>query len=82
MPAKHPLYNKEDFARIGDAIYEREIRDQVQEGNTGKFVVIDFDSGEFKIDTDELAASDRLVVRVPEAQVWLKQIGFRYVRSV
>jgi hypothetical protein len=60
-------------------VYES-IRSLVEERNEGKFVAIDIETGAYELDTDELAASDRLVARVPDAQVWLKRIGSRYVR--
>jgi hypothetical protein len=75
-----PRYSKEEFARRGDEIYERDIRPAVEQGNEGKFVVIDIDTGAYEIDSDELAAADRLFARHPDAQVWLKRIGSRYVR--
>ena len=36
-----PRYSKEEFARRGDALYETKIRPLVEEGNQGKFVLID-----------------------------------------
>jgi len=75
-----PRYSKEEFARRGDAVYEDSIRSLVEERNEGKFVAIDIETGAYEIDTDELVASDRLLARVPDAQVWLKRIGSRYVR--
>lgn len=80
MPATQPRYAKKEFAERGDAMYERKIRPLVESGNEGKFVAIDIETGAYEIDTDELAASDRLVARVPDAQIWLKRIGSRYVR--
>ncbi|MEW6366465.1 MAG: hypothetical protein AB1714_17705 [Acidobacteriota bacterium] len=73
-------YSKDEFARRGDALYEQEIGPQVEARNQGKFVAIDIDSGAYEIDADELAASDRLLARKPEAQVWLRRIGSRHVR--
>ena len=49
-------------------------------GDEGKFVVIDIETRAYEIDMDELAASDRLLARHPEAQVWMRRIGSRYVR--
>jgi hypothetical protein len=45
----------------------------------GKFVVIDIDTGNFEIDVDELAASDRLLARNSDAQLWVTRVGSRYV---
>jgi hypothetical protein len=75
-----PRYGKEEFARRGDDIYQRRVAPEVEAGNEGKFVAIDIDTGDYEVDTDELAASDRLLARKPEAQVWLRRIGSRYVR--
>jgi hypothetical protein len=80
MAATQPHYSKEEVARRGDEIYERDIRPQLNAGDDGKFVVIDIESGDYEIDSDELAASDRLLARHPEAQVWLRQVGSRYAR--
>ncbi len=75
-----PRYTKEEFATRGDGIYERELRPILEKGNEGKFVAIDIETGAYEVDTDELAASDRLLARVPEAQIWLRRIGSRYAR--
>lgn len=75
-----PRYSKEEFARRGDEIYERDIRLHLTASDAGKFVVIDIETGAYEIDADELAASDRLLARHPEAQVWLIRVGARYAR--
>ena len=80
MPPTRPRYSKEEFARRGDAVYEDRIRSLVEERNEGKFVAIDIETGAYEVDTNELIASDRLLARVPDGQVWLKRIGSRYVR--
>ena len=74
MNAIQPRYSKEEFARRGDAIYERDLRPNFEHGNEGKYVAIDIETGAFEIDADELAASDRLLARVPNAQTWLRRI--------
>jgi hypothetical protein len=82
MPALQPRYSKDEFARRGDAIYEREVRPCCEHGNEGKYVAIDIETGAYEIDADEMAASDRLLARVPTAQTWLKRIGSRYARRI
>ena len=77
---RQPHYTKEEFARRGDAIYENELRSRLELGNEGKFVAIDIETGTYEVDNDELAASDRLLTRVPGAQIWLRRIGSRYAR--
>jgi hypothetical protein len=82
MQVPRPRYSKEEFARRGDEIYEREIRPRLKAGDDGKFVLIDLDTGAYEIDTDELRASDRLLARHPNAQVWLTRAGSRYARRL
>jgi hypothetical protein len=72
-------YSKEEFARRGDAIYEKKVRPQLNPDDEGKFVAIDIETGEFEIDEDEMEAGDRLLARVPDAQIWMVRIGSRYV---
>jgi hypothetical protein len=73
-----PRYSKEEFSRRGDEIYERQVEPYVENRDAGKFVAIDVETGAFEVDQSELAASDRLLARLPGAQVWLRQIGARF----
>jgi hypothetical protein len=80
MAVRQPRYSKEEFAQHGDAIYESQIRSQVEEGNQGKIVAIDLETGDFEVDASEIAACDRLEARHPDAQIWMVRIGSRHVR--
>lgn len=80
MAAIRPRYSKEEFARRGDEIYERDIHSQLGPDDEGKFVVIDIETGAYEVDRDEIVASDRLLARRPDAQVWLRRVGSRYAR--
>ena len=80
MSTPQPHYDKEEFARRGDELYEHEIYPHLKAEDEGKFVVIDLDTGAYEVDKDELAASDRLLARHPQAQMWLVRVGSRYVR--
>ena len=75
MKVRQPRYSKEEFAR--QAIYEQQVRPLVEEGNRGKIVAIDIETGEFEVADDPLAASDQLFARCPDAQPWLIRIGHR-----
>lgn len=71
---------REETARRGDDIYERAVRPRLGPEDEGKFVLIDVESGDHEMDRDEVAASDRLLARHPEARVWMLQVGSRYAR--
>lgn len=75
MVMHEPRYSKEEFARRGNDLYEKRIRAQVEDGNDGKVVAIDVDSGQFEVAEDALTASDRLLAKCPEAQTWFVRIG-------
>ena len=80
MAVRQPRYSKEEFAQRGDALYESEVRSQVEEGNRGKIVAIDLETGAFEVDASEIAACDRLEARCPDAQIWIVRVGSRHVR--
>jgi hypothetical protein len=80
MATTQPRYTKEECARRGDEIYDHQIHSQVDPTDAGKFVLIDIETGDYEIDLDELAASDRLLGRRPDAQVWMRRVGSPYAR--
>jgi hypothetical protein len=79
MTVQQFRYSKEEFARRGNEIYESQVRPQVEEGNHGKIVAIDIETGAFELAKDTITASDRLLEQYPNAQVWCVRIGHRGV---
>ncbi len=77
-----PRYSKEEFARRGTTIYERDIRPRLAPEDDGKFVAIDIETGEFEIDPDDFEATERLVTRRPGSQMWLVRVGHRATYSL
>jgi hypothetical protein len=75
MTARQPRYSKDEHARLGNAIYEQQVRPQVESGNYGRIVALDVDSGVFEVAHDTLTASQRLLARCPDAQIWCVRIG-------
>lgn len=71
----HPRYSKKEFAQRGNEIYERVVQPQLTEEDGGKFVAIDIETGAFEVDMDEIAASQRLLARHPDAQIWFRLVG-------
>ncbi len=80
MAVKRPRYSKEEFARRGEEIFEREIRPLVVDRDQNDFVLIDIETGAYEVDADELAAANRLEARLPDAQVWMRRVGSRFSR--
>jgi hypothetical protein len=79
MASTKRRYSKEEFARRGDAMYKNQVFPQLKAGDEGQFAAIDIESGAFEIDSDELTAGDKLRARIPDAQIWMVRIGYRYV---
>jgi hypothetical protein len=75
MALLQPRYSKEEFARRGDEIYERDIRPQVEAAHPGQFVAIDIETGAYELDQDDYTATERLLARKPDAQIWLLRVG-------
>lgn len=76
MTTLQPRYGKDEHARRGSARYEQQVRPQVEAGNHGKVVALDVDTGSFEVAEDTLTASQRLLARQPDAQIWCVRIGY------
>ncbi len=79
MTVRPLRYSKEEFARRGNEIYESQVRSHVEQGNYGKIVAIDIETGAFEMAKDTITASDRLLERYPDAQIWCVRIGHQGV---
>jgi hypothetical protein len=79
----HPRFTSEEIRRVGEEIYERNIRGKVEtEENIGKLISIDIESGDYEIDPDPLAAGRRLQERHPGAAMYGKRIGYDAVYAI
>ena len=76
MQVRQPRYTKEEHARLGTEVYEREVRPKVEDGNQGRIVAIDVDSGAYELADDGLTAANRLLKHRPDAQIWCVRIGY------
>ena len=84
MPALGQPAPSEEIARLGDEIYERDVRKQVVADHDGEYVAIDVESGKWAV-ADEVArrCRERLREKQPEAiDVWLLRVGYRAVGSL
>ena len=69
-------YTSKEVETRGEAIYEQQIRTEVEAKNKGKFLVIDIETGEYEIDPDDLVATKRLLAKRPNAILYGLRIGF------
>lgn len=75
------MSDKKEFARMGNEIYENKIRPLVEEGNKGKMVAIDIESGAYEMggSGDEIDCIHRLLDKNQDAKIWLVRIGYEEV---
>ena len=66
---------REETARLGKEIYERDIRHLVEADHHGEVVAIDVGSGSYALGENAITASKGLRDQHPEAQVWLMRVG-------
>jgi hypothetical protein len=67
----------DDIAAAGERIYAERLRPQLEPGHVGEYVVIDVETGEYEVDKDHMAASDRAAAKRPGARLYAKRVGFR-----
>ena len=68
----------DEIARLGDEIYERDIRREVEADHHGEVVAIDVESATWAIGETVIVARDLLRAKRPDAiDVWLLRVGHR-----
>ena len=78
-----PRREREETARLGKELYEREIRRQVEADHHGEIVAIDVDSGCWAIADGEVAAVDRLrKMSAGAVNVLCERVGHRALRTI
>ena len=75
MTLRQARYSREEFAQRGQEIYERHVRPVLRAEDEGKFVAVDIESADYEMDRDDYTATERLLHRHPDAQIWLVQVG-------
>jgi hypothetical protein len=71
----HSQLTSEEVARRAKELYEEEIRAQVEPGNSGKYLVIDINTGEYEMGDDYMILVGRLNARHPDAALFTMRIG-------
>jgi hypothetical protein len=72
----HPRYTKEEIAAREKAIYEQQIRGKVEPEHTGKYLAIDVETGDYEMDEDGVAVSERAYAKRPGAPLFGMRVGY------
>ena len=65
-----------EIAERGRTIYETRLRQILEPACTGKYIVIDLETGEYEIDEDGEAASQRAYRRNPHGTRYGMRVGY------
>ena len=76
MNVQKSQYTREEIGRIGEEVYRRDIRSQVLPEHKGKFLVLDIESGDYEIDSNDLSAEEILRARRPNGVLFGLRIGY------
>ena len=68
-------YTIDEVCERGRRIYEEQIKHLVEPQENGKFIVIDIESGDYEIDEEHPAASQRMRERRPRSVRYAGRIG-------
>jgi hypothetical protein len=66
-----------EIAQRAKAIYERFIQHKIKPEDIGKYLVIDLETGEYELDSDDFAASMRAYQKKPVADRYCIRLGHR-----
>jgi hypothetical protein len=70
-----PRYPASEISRRGKAIYEGQVKAQLEPTELGRVVVIDIETGEWELADTPFEASRSLRGRLPDAQPWITRVG-------
>ena len=78
----HPRFSGEEVQQRAERLYDQTIRSAVEtEENIGKVLVIDIETENYEMDTDEMKAVHRALKKHPEAALWTLRIGYNAMHS-
>jgi len=66
----------------GKALYENNIRAQVEEGNIGRLLMVDVTTGNWVMGEDRIEMARRLRARNPQAQNFGMRIGYAAAEEI
>src|SRR5207253_2501491 len=75
MAAPPARLSGDEIERRGQELYDRLVKPALKAEDDGKFVAVDAESGDYEIDRDDFQATERLLQRHQDAQIWLMRAG-------
>ena len=75
-------YSLEEIGRIGEDVYHRDIRSHVMPQHKGEFLVLDIETGDYEMGTDDLQTEKRLRARRPDGVLYGVRVGYTSAYSL
>lgn len=72
-----PRHSLEEMAQLGREVYERDVKPLLTPEQDGLYLAIDVEGRGWEIGDDEQSVGQRLVSRIPDAQISVRRIGRR-----
>ncbi len=69
-------YSNDEVVRQGQTLYEKRIRREIDDSDHGKFLVLDIETGDYELDSDELQALKRAKAKKPNAVLYMLRVGY------
>ncbi len=82
MNTRQPRHSKEEAFRCGREWYLSIIRPKLGPEHKGKYVAIDFETGDYETADESLSAAHALIARKPNVEIWMERIGHRATGSI
>lgn len=71
-----PSINTTEIARIGEQIYQNELKEKLEKENVGKFVAIEVESKDYFIGVTQTEATLKAKKKYPDKIFYMVKIGF------
>mgnify|MGYP006969354987 FL=1 len=75
MVRAHSQQQLTELLRRGEEVFERDVRSKITDADPQSYLLIDINTGDFEVDADSDAASERLRERRPEALIYFRRVG-------
>lgn len=75
MITRQDQTERERVGNRGQQIFDQLSATRLRSEDDGKFIAIDINSADFEIDADDFTATERLLLRQPNASMWLGRVG-------
>lgn len=71
----HSQYTADQIVQRGQYLYETRLRLLMKSKDIGNVLVIDVETGDYELDTDDIAAAHRLQAKHPGAALYAMRVG-------